>query len=311
MNVRPLVSIVTPVYNQAEFLAATIESVLAQDYPGLEYIVIDDGSDDDSLAVARRLEAEHPGRLTVLTQANAGQAATLNHGWSLAKGEILAYLSSDDRLCPGAVTSLVELLQARPEVTVVYCDFCLIDAKGRRLREVQTEDFSEQRLCVDLICQPGPGAFFRRSVFESAGGWQTHLRQVPDFEFWLRAVRCGPFARLPRQLAEYRIHEGQASFAVITQARAEEIVGVMTAFWSGREASSHGASVRSLARAMAIASKHHAQSGRVLQSLKRFLQALRLCPPLALELGTWRQLLVGFVRRSFFRLKGATRASQP
>ena len=140
MNSTPLVSIVTPVYNQAEYLAATMESVLAQDYPALEYIVIDDGSSDASLALAQRLAAAHPGRITVLTQANAGQAATLNRGWGLARGEILAYLSSDDCLCPGAVTAMVHALRAQPAASVAYCDFWLIDAHGKRLRGPHVAD---------------------------------------------------------------------------------------------------------------------------------------------------------------------------
>jgi len=307
MNPTPLVSIITPVYNQAEYLAATIESVLAQDYPALEYIVIDDGSSDDSLALAQRLADAHPGRVTVLTQANAGQAATLNRGWGLARGEILAYLSSDDCLCPGAVTAMVQALQARPAAPVVYCDFWLIDAQGRRLREVQTEDFSAERLAVDLVCQPGPGAFFRRGLFDQTGGWSAALRQVPDFEFWLRAVNQGDFVRVPQCLAEYRIHEGSASFRVMPVARAEEIIGVVSGFWDARTRQEGRA--RSMAKALSIAAKNHAQSGRVFPALRRFAQALGQRPALALELAMWRQLLVGFLRRSWYQTKSWLRAA--
>ena len=200
---EPLVTIVTPSYNQGCFIRATIESVLAQDYPRIEYLVIDDGSSDDSLAVAQG----YADRATVLTQANCGQAATLNRGWSLARGEILAYLSSDDLLHPQAVSHMVAALRQRPDVSVAYCDFWLIDADGQRMRESRTEDFSDERLRVQLVCQPGPGAFFRRAVFDQTGGWDPQLRQVPDFEFWLRASTLGPFLRVPYVLAEYRIHE--------------------------------------------------------------------------------------------------------
>jgi len=293
-----LVTIVTPVYNQAEYLAATIESVLGQDYPHIEYIVIDDGSSDDSLAVAQRYMDRG---VTVLSQANSGQAATLNRGWTLAKGQLLAYLSSDDCLCPTAVSSMVAALAARPDVSVAYCDFWLIDAAGRRLREVRAEEFSAQRLCVDLVCQPGPGAFFRRAVFDQTGGWNVALRQVPDFEFWLRAVQLGGFCRVPQALAEYRLHEGSASFRVIPETRAEEILGVMREFWA-RHVTRDGADT-SMARALSIAAKNHAQSGRVLPALRRFRQALALHPRLALEPGIWRQLLVGFARRSYYKLK--------
>lgn len=304
---QPLVTLVTPVYNQAEFLAATIESVLAQDYPALEYLVIDDGSTDESLAVARRYEAANPGRLTVLTQANSGQAATLNRGWTLARGDVLAYLSSDDCLVPSAVTRMVQSLQAQPEAVVAYCDFWLIDAQGRRLRESRTEAFDARRLSVDLVCQPGPGAFFRREVFDRQGGWRADLRQVPDFEFWLRAAGQGSFIRVPQLLAEYRIHEGSASFRVMPEARAEEIVRVMQAYWAARPAQADA--VRSMARAYSFAAKNHGQSGRVGAALKCLGQALRRRPALALDLGVWRQLLVGLLRRSWYQWRASTRAA--
>ncbi|WP_343627128.1 glycosyltransferase family 2 protein [Roseateles puraquae] len=302
---RPLVSIVTPVYNQAEFLAATLDSVLAQDYEHLEYIVIDDGSSDDSLAIARRYEAAHPGRLQVLTQPNSGQAATLNRGWAMARGDILAYLSSDDCLLPEAVSRMVDALQEHARAVVAYCDFWLIDAQGRRLRASRTEEFNAERLSVDLICQPGPGAFFRRGVFERQGGWRPDLRQVPDYEFWLRAATEGQFVRVPQLLAEYRIHEASASFRVMPQSRAEEIVQVMRAYWAER--SDQARAQRSLARAYSLAAKNHGQSGRLGASLHCLGQALRIRPVLALDMAVWRQLFVGLLRRGWYQLRASTR----
>jgi len=300
---KPLVSIVTPAYNQAEYLAATIESVLAQDYPGIEYIVVDDGSPDDTLAMARRYEGE---RVRVLAQANAGQAATLNRAWGLARGEILAYLSSDDRLCPGAVSTMVKALEGRPEMAVAYCDFWIIDPVGRRLRISRTPEYDARALREELICQPGPGAFFRRRVFESTGGWDVRRRQVPDFEFWLRAAREGDFLRVPEVLAEYRIHKGSASFMAMSPERADEIVEVIRCYWDRNP--DQTTSRRSLARAQSIAAKNHAQSGRPLSALSRFAQALRLRPALVADGGIWRRLFVGFARRAYYGLRSATRA---
>lgn len=300
MNFMPLVSIVTPAFNQGEYLEATMRSVLAQDYPALEYIVIDDGSSDESLAVAERIATEFQGRVRVLTQPNSGQAATLNKGWGLAKGEILAYLSSDDCLLPQAVSRMVTALQARPDASVVYCDFWLIDAAGRRLRESQTEDFSAKRLCVGLVCQPGPGAFFLRAVFDRTGGWSPTLKQVPDFEFWLRAVRHGPFVRVAETLAEYRIHEGSASFRVVSIERADEILGVVEQYWATQDKQPQAD--EALARAHVIAAKIHAQSGRAWIALLRQVAAFRLYPALALETIVWRQVFIGFMRRMYYQL---------
>lgn len=297
---KPLVTIVTPAYNQGEYLEATMRSVLTQDYPALEYIVIDDGSSDDSLLIAKRVASEYPGRVTVLTKPNSGQAETLNIGWGMAKGEILAYLSSDDCLMPQAVSCMVAKLQKNPEASVVYCDFWLIDAEGRRLRETLTEDFSVDRMCIDLICQPGPGAFFRRIVVDRTGGWNPALRQVPDFEFWLRALRHGPFVRVAESLAEYRIHEGSASFRAMSVDRANEIVRVVENYISG-DLSNRSARF-ALARANAFASKNHAQSGRFFAAIICFGRALWFNPIIFFEFKTWRGLIAGFLRRNYYKL---------
>lgn len=297
----PLVSIVIPAYNQAEYLDAAIESVLTQDYPRLECIVIDDGSTDDSLAVARRCEQRHPGRLTVLTQANAGQSATLNRGWALARGDVIGYLSSDDLLCPGAIAEIVAALERSPEASTAYCDYWLIDAQGKRLRVHQSAEFSPAIMRIELVQPPGPGALFRRTVFERAGGWNTRLRQVPDFEYWLRAIDHGPFVRVPKILAEFRIHEGSGSFRVMSPERADEIIGVMRAYW-GQHVACDGAT-RSLSNALSMAAKNHAQSGRPLAALGRFARAIALRPALAFESGVWRRLLSGFTRRAYYGMR--------
>lgn len=295
----PLVSIVTPAYNQAEYLAATMSSVLEQDYPALEYIVIDDGSRDDTWAVAQAQAAAYPGRVRLVRQDNAGQAQTLNRGWAMSRGAILAYLSSDDVLCPGAIRTMVAALQARPDLGVAYCDCWLIGPDGQRIRKHLAQDFDRQAMQIGLVCHPGPAAFFRREVFETVGGWDVRRRQVPDFEFWLRVSRRYDFARVPQCLAEYRIHDGSASFQIMSPERADEIVAVVEGNWHG--GSDSQAARRSLARAYSIAAKNHQQSGRWAVALKRLAKALSLRPALALEAGLWRNLLAGFLRRLYYR----------
>lgn len=300
MTRQPWVSIVTPAHNQGEYLRTTMESVLSQDYPALEYLVIDDGSSDDTLAVARAVAAEHPTRVTVLTQANAGQAATLNRGWAACRGEILGYLSSDDLLLPGAVAAMVGAMQARPEVSVAYCDFWLIDPVGERLRAVAAPEFDRRAMLEDLVCAPAVGALFRREVFDATGGWDVGRRQVPDFEFWLRAVEHGDFMRVPQRLSEYRIHEGSASFRAMPVPRAEEILAVMTAHWAARPTVPATLTRRSIARAHTLVGKNHAQSGRAWLSLRHYLRALAMRPGMLLEVAIWRQIVVGFLRRTYF-----------
>src|SRR5262249_5604315 len=123
MTAQPLVTIVTPAHNRAALLGEAIESVLAQDYPALEYIVVDDGSTDATPDVLKRYE----GRLVAISQPNRGEIRTVNRGWALARGEIICTLNDDDVLLPGAVQAAVDAFRQRPDVLVVYPDYQLID----------------------------------------------------------------------------------------------------------------------------------------------------------------------------------------
>jgi len=229
-----------------------------------------------------------------------GQANTLNRGWEMARGSLIGYLSSDDRLEPSAISKLVTALSMRPDAAVAYCDFELIDAQGRGFRIVQAEEFSQERLCVDLVCQPGPGALFRRDVFDRTGGWAGHLRHVPDFEFWLRASRFGPFVRVPHVISHYRIHEGSASFRPTTAERSMEIVKVMSAYWGGQTGlQAH----RSMATAYLIAAKSHAQSGRFGAAIHCATLAVKFNRRLVFRLSFWRAMLSGMLRRFIYKLR--------
>lgn len=297
----PLVTIVTPAYNQGGYLEQTMRSVLEQNYPRIEYIVIDDGSSDNSLIVARNVADEYPGRVTVHTQQNSGQAVTLNKGWSMGQGEILAYLSSDDCLMPNAVSQMVQTLQTNPSAAVAYCDFWLINSSGRKIRKSITEEFNSRRLRIDLVCQPGPGTFFRRIVYDKAGGWNPNFRQVPDFEFWLRVEQYGSFIRVPQLLAEYRIHQESTSFRIMSIERADEITKVINYYWKDK-ANEVGAR-EAMARAYTLAAKNHAQSGRPRMALFNFWQGIRLNSRILTDVNTWRALVSGVFRHAYYRVK--------
>jgi glycosyltransferase involved in cell wall biosynthesis len=294
------VTLVTPAYNQAEYLAAAVASVLAQTYPNIEYLVVDDGSTDATPAVLRSLG----GRVRWHRQDNRGQALTLNEAWRHGRGEVLAYLSSDDLLEPNAVARAVEVLQAHPEAVACYGDFTLIDGAGRQIRRARTEPYDARRLVVDLVCLPGPGAFFRRSAFEHSGGWNPALRQIPDFDFWLRLSRCGPFVRVPASMAAYRIHDASASFRQASPERADEIVRSADAYWAdaGPAAASRDAA-RSRAMARLIAARTHLNAGRLGAALQRVAQAGRLAPSRLTELPAWRMLAGGLLRRTYYVLR--------
>ena len=225
----PLVTVITPAYNRADLIAETIDSVLAQDYPNLEYIVLDDGSADATLEVIRGYE----GRLRWERHPNMGETRTVNRGFELARGAIIGVVNSDDPLRPGAVRRLVEALQATPTAVVAYPDWELIDDRGAVLRTVATEPFTG---AVDMVrlhhCLPGPGAFFRREVVERLGGRDVRFRYVGDLEFWFRAGLLGDFVRVPEPLATFRVHGGSTSVAQQGAAMAVEHVALLEVFYA-------------------------------------------------------------------------------
>ncbi len=180
MSIAPRVTLITPTYNQGHFLAETLDSVLAQTLRAIDYCVIDDGSTDNTPAVLD----QYSDRVTSRRQVNQGQVRTLNAAWRAAKGEYLAYLSSDDLLLPTALERLVAELDANPEVVCVFPNSDLIDAQSRVVRQAVCRPFVLTETLVSQECHIGPGAVFRRSVFDQLGGWREDLRLAPDREFW-------------------------------------------------------------------------------------------------------------------------------
>ena len=212
----------------------------------------------------------------------------------------MGYLSSDDVLEPKAIEILVKNLLRNPFCPVVYCDFLLIDENSKIFRQSVTENFILDRLQVDLVCQPGPGALFKREIFDCTGGWDQNLKQVPDFDFWLKASKFGSFVRVPAFLARYRVHLDSTSFASISIDRANEIVSVMIRYWSGIK---NNKSSKSISMAYLISSKQHAQSGRIGKMISSLVYAVGLYPKVVLTKPCWWFLLSG-IYRSFWRAWG-------
>ncbi|CAN7456842.1 glycosyltransferase [Polaromonas sp. LjRoot131] len=301
MNSTPLVSIVVPAYNHAGYLKECIESILAQDYPQVELIVLDDGSTDTTPAVL----SAYGERFRWESQANMGQSATLNKGWGMAKGEILGYLSADDALRPQAVSEAVAVLQSRPEIVATYSDFDLIDEHSRAVRTVATRDFDARDLVLDLVCQPGPGAFFRREAFLRAGPWNPELRQNPDLDFWLRLSLVGNFLRIPKVLAGFRVHEGSATYQSTNISRADEPVLMTRRFvaTSGLPDWIAAASHRLLATGYIASAQLHLRAGRPLMALQRIGSAMRASTATLLSVRAAHLLLSALTGRFLHRIR--------
>jgi GT2 family glycosyltransferase len=204
----PLVSIVVPSYDRAGFVETTIASLLDQDYDALEVIALDDGSHDETPAVLERI-AERVGsdRFRWDRHENIGQAATINRGFELARGELLGYVSSDDYLLPGAIPKLVAAAEEHPDADVIYADFVVIDDADHVTDTVGGLQHTLADALRWSFCIPSVGALMRRRCFERIGGWDSRYRFSPDFEWWLRAGDA-KFVRVPEALGAWRSHGG-------------------------------------------------------------------------------------------------------
>ena len=199
----PLVSIVTPSYDQAPFLEETIRSVLEQDYEPIEYVVVDDGSTDGSAEIVRRYED----RLAWWTrQENAGQVAALNCGFARTTGAYMGYLNSDDTLLPGAVSRMAEELERDPGLWLVYGDALYTDERSRRTGYLPSREFDVVQMvrrADNHVVQPS--TLWRREAWDRFGPLNEDGWYFFDFEFFLRfppeRVR-----RIPEPLSTYRIH---------------------------------------------------------------------------------------------------------
>lgn len=222
LSPEPLVSIITPSYNQGRFLEATIRSVLEQDYPHIEYIVMDGGSTDDSMAILQWY-ADHLAYWE--SQPDRGQAHAINKGLVRARGEILGWLNSDDLLAPGAVSRSVQYFLSRPEIDVVYGRLARIDEAGHPvptpILPKDEVDFGSAYVIGECIVNQ-PGAFWQRRIMDQVGLLDESLIYSLDYEYWIRMALAGAkFKRLDPVVAFFRLSPGSKTVGQ-TASHAEE-----------------------------------------------------------------------------------------
>jgi glycosyltransferase involved in cell wall biosynthesis len=205
MNSSPLISIVIPSFNQGLFLEECLGSVLDQSYPRREILVLDGGSTDGSREILRRLER----RLDYwISEPDRGQASAVNKGWARAKGEILGWLNSDDRLEPGAIARAAETYGAQPGAAVLYGDVREIDARGGAVGGKKMAGFGLRSLLLGKNMGQ-PGVFIPRRTVKQLGGLEETLHFALDFEFFLRVWTAFPDggAYIPETIASSRVWE--------------------------------------------------------------------------------------------------------
>jgi glycosyltransferase involved in cell wall biosynthesis len=225
----PRISIITPSFNQAPFIEQTITSVLGQNYPNLEYIIIDGGSTDGSVEIIRKYES----RLAYwVSEKDRGQSHAINKGFERATGEILAYLNSDDLYVEGALARVAERFNRDPDIDLLHGRCRVVDVHGVKIGE-RVGSITQYDEILDLWDVwwanrnfVEPEVFWRKRIADKIGPFREDLFWVMDYEYWLRILHAGGrFGFLDAELAAFRLHPNQKSTQ--PERTAEELLNVV------------------------------------------------------------------------------------
>ena len=220
----PKISLVTPSLNQGKFIRATIESVLSQGYPNLDYRVQDGGSTDGTLTVLRTYEE----RVPFVSEKDAGQADAINKGLARATGEVFGYLNSDDVLRPGALAAVGAAFASDPNLMFVWGRASYLNEVGAPVSPYLVRPDAIERL-ADACFIAQPAAFFRKEAWDEIGPFDATLHHTMDYDYWLRIAARYPASRtrfLDRELAGCRMHADAKTVAGWSRAL-EEIMDLV------------------------------------------------------------------------------------
>ena len=215
MEKLPKISIVTPSLNQGQFIERTILSVFNQDYPNIEYIVMDGGSTDNTLEILKKYE----NRLVWKSEPDNGQSDAINKGFRMVTGEIIGWLNSDDTYEPGAFKTVVHFFTDHPDVDLLYGDCNIIDRHDKIIGIFEGGEFAYKKNLLNLNCTiPQPATFFRRNIFNDVGYLDTSFHFSMDFEYWLRiAYNKKRMCYIPAKIANCRWYENTKSSNVFSK----------------------------------------------------------------------------------------------
>lgn len=204
MDQKPLVSIITPSFNQGKYLEETMLSVLNQDYERIEYIVVDGGSTDNSLEVVQKYQS----RLAWwVSEKDKGQTDAINKGFEHASGQIVAWLNSDDVYYPGAVREAVEYLVSHPQIGMVYADLDFINQVGKLIGKFNAAQTDLVKLRRGFVHIPQPSTFIRAELWKQIAPLDPTFYFAMDYDLWTRLAKITEFKYLPgKTWAKFRLH---------------------------------------------------------------------------------------------------------
>jgi glycosyltransferase involved in cell wall biosynthesis len=220
---NPLVSIITPSFNRADFLEQTIISVLEQDYPNIEYIVLDDGSTDNTTEILKKYE----GQIEWKRHENMGEQRTVNLGFKMTKGDYVCVVNSDDPLYPGAIQKLVQALQENIDAIAAYPDWNEIDSLSNVTRTIKLPIYDIREMLVSLDVSIGPGLLIRRKSIKQIEIRDTSLKYAGDLALYFQLALIGRLIHIPEPLATHRIHANAASTTGKGKEMADQLVKVI------------------------------------------------------------------------------------
>lgn len=221
----PKISIITPSFNQGRFIEATIKSVLGQEYPDLEYIVVDGGSTDETISILKKYE----NRLKWISERDRGQSDAINKGIRMSTGDIIAYLNSDDLYEKGALLRIARLFEVSPALRWATGQCGIIDENGNEVRKAITayknfllSNYNYKALLVtNFISQPA--TFLTRRLIDELGLFDIEQHRVMDYDFWLRAGKRYRPGIVKERLASFRVHTSSKTSSDFSQTFRQEL----------------------------------------------------------------------------------------
>lgn len=275
-----LVSIITPSYNQARYLEQTIQSVLRQDYPRIEYIVMDGASSDGSVEIIKK----YAGQLTYWeSQQDMGQADAINKGFARATGDIVAWLNSDDYYLPGTISKAVQVFEENPDVVLIYGNMLAVDENGATFNTLTYRPLTfEDLLCFHIIGQPA--VFMRRSALQKTKGLDPTFHFLLDHLLWIQIAKQGKILHVDQTWSAARYHAEAKNVAKAAEF-GREAFRILETIAQDKDLAATLLKIdrRAHASAYRVDARYLLDGGLPDKALQAWFRALSIYPPVALK----------------------------